>query len=377
MRNRLLFFVLALALCASLLSGCKGRSSGASVPEGDTLTTRARLLTLVDCGNFIVAEVKNPWDTARLLQRYVLLPDTAAVPENIPQGVVVRTPLKNSLVYSGVHAGAIGELGRIDAVKGVADADYFTVAGVREGLADGRITDVGSSMSPDIEKVTELNPDAILASPYQNSSYGVLETLGLPIIECADYMEQTPLGRAEWIKLLGALYGRLPQADSIYNRVSEAYTGLAEKVKSNVVRPKVITERVMNGVWFVPGGQSYMSRLITDAGGLNPWSDTADSGSLQLDFASVFDKAQDADIWLIRNLGSGLTLRELKSSYSLNSKMKAFENGNIYVADTSVSTLFDDFPFHPEKLLREYVLIFQGPDVAGTDTTAYYHKIRP
>lgn len=378
MKFKIFALFLSLSATGFLLGSCGGssRASGDHA-KGDTLTSVSSLLTLVDCGDYVVADVKNPWDSTRLLHRYILLPDSVSVPDALPEGTLVRTPLKNSLVYSGVHAGVIRELGAINAVKGVADAAYFTMAEIGEGLRDGSVTDVGSSMSPDVEKVTVLGPDAILASPYQNSSYGVIESLGIPIIECADYMESTPLGRAEWIRLLGELYGRRAEADSIYRQVVHDYSELASRVSSVTSRPKVITERVMNGVWFVPGGRSYMSRLITDAGGFNPWEDTADAGSLQLDFSSVFDKAYDADIWLIRNYGPGLTLSELKNSYALNSRLKAFEKGDVYVADTSVSTLFDDFPFHPEKLLREYILLFHGPDYAGADTTQYYKRIQP
>ncbi|MDE6174734.1 MAG: ABC transporter substrate-binding protein [Duncaniella sp.] len=377
MKHKFLSLFLSAALSAGFLCGCKGSSASDTGIVGDTLTSEARLLTLVDCGGYLVADVKNPWDSTKLLQRYVLLPDSAGLPENLPDGVLVRVPLKRSLVYSGVHAGAVKELGAIAAVSGVAEGAYFTMPEIREGLDRGSIVDVGSSMSPDVEKVTELNPDAILASPYQNSSYGVVESLGLPIIECADYMEATPLARAEWIRLLGALYGHEAEADSIWRKVSDDYRALASRASEAGSHPKVITERVMNGVWFVPGGRSYMSRLITDAGGVNPWSGTQDSGSVQLDFSSVFDKACDADIWLIRNYGPGLTLSELKSSYELNSRMDAFKSGEVYVADTSTSTLFEDFPFHPEKLLREYILLFLGPDYAGTDTTRYYKRIEP
>lgn len=186
---------LALSAAAAILTSCRGAVSSARAEvSGDTLTAGADLLTLVDCGSYVVADIKNPWDSTRLLQRYVLVPDSAGNPEGLPEGTVVRTPLRNSLVYSGVHAGAIRDLGAIDAVRGVADAGYFTVAEVKAGLKSGAVMDVGSSMSPDIERVTVLGPDAILASPYQNSSYGLIERLGIPIIECADYMESTPPG---------------------------------------------------------------------------------------------------------------------------------------------------------------------------------------
>lgn len=377
MKSGLGYLLLSMLVAASFLVGCRGSSASGDVVAGDTLTSVSELLTLVDCGDYTVVDIKNPWDTTRLLRRYILLPDTIDMPDQLPAGTLVRTPLKNSLVYSGVHAGAISELGRIDGVKGVTDASYFTVPEIKEGLRSGYVTDAGSSMSPNIEVVAAMNPDAILASPYQNSSYGPVESLGIPIIECADYMEPTPLGRAEWIRLLGALYGRSVQADSIFREVVESYSALASKAKAATTHPKVVTERLMNGVWFVPGGRSYMSRLITDAGGVNPWADAPDAGSLQLDFPSVFDKAHDADIWLIRNYGPGLTLAELKSSYALNARMQAFERGEVYVADTSASTLFDDYPFHPEKLLREYILLFLGPDYAGADTTHYYKRIKP
>jgi iron complex transport system substrate-binding protein len=207
---------LALSAAAAILTSCSGAGSSAGAEvSGDTLTAGADLLTLVDCGSYVVADIKNPWDSSRLLQRYVLVPDSAGNLDGLPEGTVVHTPLRNSLVYSGVHAGAIRDLGAIDAVRGVADAGYFTVAEVKAGLKSGAVMDVGSSMSPDIERVTVLGPDAILASPYQNSSYGLIERLGIPIIECADYMESTPLGRAEWIKLIGELYGCRHEADSI------------------------------------------------------------------------------------------------------------------------------------------------------------------
>ncbi len=357
--------------------GC-GRSFGDRDAKvgGDTITEMASLLTIVDYDDYMVADIRNPWDSAALLQRYVLLPDTDSSVMSIPSGTVVRVPLKKSLVYSGVHAGAIAELGRISAIKGVADADYFTVADIRDGLKKGLVADVGSSMSPDVEKVTELDPDAILASPYQNAGYGIVEDLGIPVIECADYMEPTPLGRAEWIKLLGVLYGNLSEAENIFGKVKVRYEALVESVENDRQnRPKVITERVINGVWFVPGGRSYMSRLITDAGGVNPWMDTSDKGSLQLDFSSVLDRACDSDIWLIRNLGP-LSLGELESSYSLNAEIKAFKDGEVYVADTSTCTLFDDFPFHPEKLLKEYIHIFHPELRAEGDTAVYYKRIR-
>lgn len=363
-----------IALICIILCGCSGRyaNSSSALQDGDTLTSHSELLTMVDYGDYMLADVTNPWDTTRLLARYVLVPRECEDLSGLPEGTVLRTPLQSSLVYSGVHGGAICELGAVDAVTAVADGGYFSVRPIVEGLKRGRITDVGNSMSPSVEKIIALMPEAILASPYQNAGYGAIETLGIPVIECADYMESTPLGRAEWIKLLGALYGAADCADSIFQSVSGKYEDLKRSVADAKYRPTVITEQLTDGVWYVPGGRSYMARMLEDAGANYPWSDDRSTGSLQLDFAAVLDRASDSDYWLIRNYGP-LSLSALESNNTLNSKFKAMSNDGVYVCDTSISSLFDEFPFHPEKLLSDYISIFH-PEVNGRHLN-YYRKV--
>ncbi|MDE6528116.1 MAG: ABC transporter substrate-binding protein, partial [Muribaculaceae bacterium] len=226
-----------------------------------------------------------------------------------------------------------------------------------------------------IEAVVALSPDAILLSPFENAGHGVLAQTGIPIIECADYMESTPKGRAEWVKFLGLLYGCGAQADSIYRDVAAAYDTIVSRVaQCDAPRPVVLTEMLTDGYWFVPGGGSYMARLLQDAGAEYPWSNDRSTGSLQLDFSSVYARAADADFWLIRTYGHDLTLDDMRSVYLLNSQFKAFKEGNVYVANTAEVPLFEEFPFHPEKLLEEYARIFH-PDVAG-ESLRYFHRVR-
>lgn len=351
------------AICAIILAatagGCSRAGGNSAAPAGDTLTREARLLRIVDCGDYTTATILNPWDSAAPpLQTLVLIPSDRQAPANLPQGTVITVPLANSIVFSSVHAAAIDELGAIGAVKGVCDAGYFKIPAIVEGLADGSVIDAGSSMSPSVEQILLLGPDAILKSPFQNSSAGGIETTGVPVVECADYMESTPLGRAEWIKLLGELYGKREKAAEIYETVVSGYNEIRDKAASEGKRPKVISETVTDGVWYVPGGNSYMAHLFADAGGDYPWSDDTSAGSLPLDFATVYDRASDADIWLVKTFGKELTLDALRSAYPLNECFKAFSSGGVYACNTAESSLFEDFPFHPEKLLREYYNIF-------------------
>lgn len=373
MRLHIITLILA---SASLLLSC-GTHSDSSAALGDTVTTHARLLLLVDHGkDYTVAKIRNPWDTSRVMATYILVP--RSFPDDsiaqLPVGTVVRTPLESSLVYSGVHGGVIDELSAAGAITAVADGQYFSNPTIRKGIDSGAITDVGNSMSPSMEKIVALKPEAILTSPFQNADHGAIEAINTPIIEMADYMEQTPLGRAEWIKFIGRLYGQTAKADSIFNAVADEYTALANAVSDAKVRPTVLTEQTYQGVWSVPGGDSYMARMLADAAVEYPWSNTRTTGSLQLDPAQVLEKARHADYWLIRYFGP-MTMESLKADQPLNSRFDAFENRRVYVCDTSTSPLFDEFPFHPERLLLDYVAIFHPELSIGTGRLRYFKRL--
>ncbi len=368
--------IIVVGMALSVMSSCRQSQSGGAVVEADDtmaeLMQEAQLLHLVDCGDYIRASVVNPWDTTRLLADYVLV-ERGVGPDSLPHDDVVRVdvPLTHSLVYSSVHAGIIDELGCGNAIAGVADGDYFTREPFAARIRRGEVVNVGSSMSPSVEKIVGLSPDAILVSPFENAGHGAIDQLNIPIIECADYMESTPKGRAEWVKLFGVLFGARTQADSVYDAVKCSYDSIASVVAKTDNRPIVLTEMLTDGYWYVPGGKSYMAALLRDAGGNYPWANDANAGSLQLDFSSVYAKAADADVWLIRSFGHDITLDDLRSVYLLNSQFKAFKDGNVFVANTAEVPLFEDFPFHPERLLLEYAKIFH-PNVM--DGELHYYK---
>ncbi len=369
--------VLLLVLLVPLLRlSCSGKEGQTTVETPDLfpdITRHATLLAMRDLGKgATLVDVTNPWDTSALLASYLLL-SGSTMPDSIPPRdrlMTLSVPLSRTAVFSAIHAGAIDELRENERVAAVADAEYFKGRFARM-IADGTITDLGSSLSPSIEKVTLVKPDAFILYPMQNAGHGAIENVGIPIIEMADYMETTPLGRAEWIRLIGLLYGRQTEADSIFATVESKYNALATTASQLEKKPKVLTEMLTSGYWFVPGGNSYMARLITDAGGDYPWAGDKSTGSLQLDFSAVYARAADADIWLIKTYGSDLTLAGLREVYPLNSQIKAFKGGGIYSADTQKVKLYEEFPFHPELLLEEYSKIFSG----RTDNLRYYKQV--
>ena len=374
MTDRRLRPIILLAVALLLLTSCLRSGSGAGnvLDARDSVITAARLLSMQRTADYTVVTVGDPWKGG-VLHRYVLVPRDAELPADLPEGTVVRTPVSRALVYSSVHTSLLDELDAMDAVKGVVDSQYFIDKKIVDGVASGRIADCGNSMNPTVEKVIDMQPDAILLSPYQDASYGQIAKLDIPIIECADYLEYDPLGRAEWVKFYGELVGKRAEADSLYDAIVAAYNDVKQTAASASTRPTVVTEMVISGVWNVPGGQSYMARILHDAGGNYMWADDKNTGSLALDFNQVLAVAQNADYWFIKwtNINS---LKDLQGAYDLNKEMAAFQNRHVYVCDTDKTRFFDRIPFHPEVLLREFAAILH-PELFPDFQNQMYHHI--
>lgn len=327
--------------------------------------------------NFTTVDIRDPWDTTRLLHRYILVDKNADLPQPLPEGTLVRTPLEHMVVYSSVHGSMLDALGIADRIAGVCESQYIANATLRRRLNEGRIVDVGNSFAPDIEKIIDLSPEAIWVSPFENSGYGRVEKLGIPIIECADYMENSPLGRAEWIRLVGLFTGRESQADSLFDTIEQAYLDLRRCVAEVKNRPTVVTERKTGGTWFVPGGESYMARLLCDAGADYLWSDDRHAGSLALTFESVFDRAGEADFWLFKySAPTDMTRTTLASEYAPYTRFKAFTEGSVYGCNLTHNLFFEEVPLHPDLLLKDFILIFH-PELLPGASFRYYHRLQP
>ena len=357
--KKTLYILTAIAILTAVAGCGKVKTAHSNAPVNDSVITHAELLSIEETAEYTLVKITNPWLENAILHSYVLVPSDSVLPGNLPQGTVIRTPLRRAIVYSSVHTSLMKELGAFDSLKGVTDLQFFSDSAVVAGVERGEIADCGSSMNPSVERVIEAEPDAIMLSPYQDATYGQITKLDIPIVECADYMETTPLGRAEWIKFYGLLLGKEQEADSIFAQVVADYTALKAQGQSLQVKPKVLTETVISNVWDVPGGNSYMAQIIRDGGGNYPWSGDKHTGSLSLDFNQVLATAQDADVWLIKSFAIH-SYDDLLGAYALNREFKAFKERKIYACDTNASHLFEEFPFHPERLLADYIAIFGG-----------------
>lgn len=160
------------------LSACGGKSSTVSgSAQGDSIPLHySSNLSLIDYENYIVAQLRNPWDTTKILHTYVLVDKKQPLPQELPLGTLVRTPLSKAVIYSSVHCSLLKDLGALNSIGGVCDLKYIKLPEIEEGCRNGTITDVGDGMNPNIERIIDLHPDAILLSPFENSGgYGRVE----------------------------------------------------------------------------------------------------------------------------------------------------------------------------------------------------------
>ena len=442
-----LYILLCGATVALLMAACQGgKTAAADAEAGDTLEMKyAKLLTIVKHGDgedasgngegadYQYAEtiVANPWKAGTLLHRYILIPKgeegdktVAMLAKRRSTGArcttdTVRTPVERSAVFIAPHCQLMYELGCQQAIRGVCDLNYINIPDVRKraasagkasagnASAQNSIVDCGSSMAPDIERIIALKPEAILVSPFENSGgYGKLDKLRIPLIEAADYMESSPLGRAEWMKFYGMLFGKDKnisttaagkaseaaagkaseaaagkaseaavgkaseatllascelRADSLFAQIEKEYLDLKAEAGKLPKGLSILTERKTGGVWYVPGGQSTIGILLKDANARYIFSDDKHSGSLPMSPEQILAKGSQVDVWAFKYFGGApLSQAQLLQEYDGYKALAAFNRGNIYQVDTSTVPHFELTSFHPELLLREFIILAHG-----------------
>lgn len=373
MRHTILLLAAATALLFPACSG--GGRAARTVMGGDTLHLKyAENITIVEYDNYTMVTLRNPWDTLRTLHTYILTDRNRPEPDYLPAGTVIPVPVQRGVFFSSVHCSLVDQLGAGSCIKGVCDRSYIKLPSVIEGCRNGSIADLGSGLAPDMEKFIDLAPEAVFPSPFENSGgYGRLEKIGTAIVECADYMETSALGRAEWMRFYGRLVGKAAQADSLFRCVEQEYLALKKLAAEAKHRPTVISELKFGASWFTACGRSTMGRIMADAGADYVFAYLNGSGSVPLSFETVFDRGSDADIWIVKyNQAQDKTYRELAADYPPYAGFKAYRERRIYGCNTGRTAYYEEWPFHPELLLKDLIKVFHPSLLPGYQSRYYF-----
>jgi len=374
-----ILFAAAILLCSCGRGNRQADSQPGNTDASGYTASRFRIDTF---HGFKRLTVIDPWQNSSGNELvYYLLPRNVKLPDTINEASVIRVPVGRIVCMSTTHLAMLSALDVSGIVAGVSGTELVYDSLILEAVASGRIPDVGYEGNLDKELIVSLKPDLLMAYGVGASSAEYLRKLtemGVKVMYNADYLEEHPLARCEWIKVFGLLTGREAKADSLFREVSSAYLSLADEVSTMVKeRPDVLLGAPWEDVWYISPANSYTGRLISDAGGKYLFNDLTEPNSVPYAVEAVFRRATEADLWL--NPGTAESLNEIAVSDHRMTKLPVFTAGRIWnnrnrMTPSGGNDYWESAVVRPDLLLRDIVSIIH-PELLPDYKQLYYRRL--
>jgi iron complex transport system substrate-binding protein len=368
-----------------VLTACTAKTGSKAKSETERNRTYIKYAERFEIKKFAEYEIliiKNPWQGAEnISESYYLLPEGIKIPQGVDSEKVVRVPVKNIICMSTTHLAMISALNEERSVTGISGSDFLYDRKLTGLVEEHKIADVGYEDNLNKELVIRIAPELVMVYGVGSESAGYLNKLrelGIKIMFNADYLETDPLGKAEWIKVFGALYRKEREADSIFTSVSDKYNSLKALIERNIKnRPAVFLGLPFKDTWFISPGNSYISRLISDAGGDYIWKETQSEISMPFGIENVYLKALKADFWL--NTSSVNSLKEITAIDNRLGELPSFKKGNVYNNNNRITAkggndYWESGSINPQIILNDIASILH-PDLFPGYKLYYYRKI--
>lgn len=361
--KKILLIVLLLNFVA-----CKDETKANLKTEQDVVNSNlsyAKGFTITHNKSYSILNIENPWPKAEKTYKYALVQRNMMSKITLNKDEfdgIIPIPIKNIVVTSTTHIPALELLGIEETLIGFPGTDYVSSKKTRKRIDNGNVRELGKNEGINTEVLLELKPDTVIGYGVSNSNK-TLETIkksGIPVIYNGDWVEASPLAKAEWIKFFGVLYNKTKEADSIFKNIEINYLEaklLASEVEN---QPVILCGAMHKDVWYLPSGTSPEAQILKDANVNYLWSETTDKGSLALNFETVFEKAKDADLWLSPSYYSSFeALNKASEHYS---KFKAFKNNRIYtfantIGETGGVLYYELGTARPDLVLKDIIKI--------------------
>lgn len=339
----------------------------------------AKNLEIKHDGSMVWAKVIKPFKGAANSRQYLFVPKGDNLPEDTKGATIIRTPVERLVCTSTTDLPAIEMLGATENLIGFPSTQYISSSKLRQRVADGKIKDLGRDSNINLELLLELDPEIVLTYTVAglSSNYDQIIQSGIPVIIAAAYMEEEPLGRAEWMKFTALLIGKEKEADSIFNRVQKSYEQVLSSVKSISKSPTVFTSTVYKDVWYMPGGDSWAGRYFNAANANYLWKDSPETGSMELSFESVYDQAYEAEFWI--GTDSYSSLSALLKADQRYQNFEAFKTGKVYsynkrTTEAGGNDYFETGISRPDLILKDIVKILH-PNLLPDHELYFYEKL--
>lgn len=323
--------------------------------------------------------IYNPWRTGAILERYYLTGNPEI--KTPDDGKKIITPVKSIVSASSTHYSFLDMLDVTGTLIGICDVKRTYNGKIRSAFEAGQIADLGDPFRINVERCLMLKPELMMFSGYNQYDENVarLRTAGIPVVYNNEWMEQSLLGRAEWIKFIACFYDKDALADSLFNLVETNYSrlrGLAVSAKTR--RPVVLSGDNFRGTWYQPGGKSFTAQLFADAGGEYIYSNDTTRGSLPFSFEQVFHDLKDADVWV--GATNGASLKELLATDQRYSLFKPFQKGLVFSYTNKTTPdggndFWEGAVARPDGLLSDFIKLFH-PELMPDHEWIYLKKLK-
>ncbi len=307
--------------------------------------------------------IKNAWPGSEETFNYAVINRGASISNLENYDAIVESPIKSIVVTSTTHIPSLDMLGVSNTLIGFPNLDYISSEIIRERIEEGYIKELGKNETINTEVLIELDPDLVIGFAVEgaNSTMSTIKKTGIPVLYNADWTENSPLGKAEWIKFFGLLYNKQKEADSIFSMIEENYLKAKEVAQSTEHAPTIISGALYKDVWYMPYGNSWAGEFIKDAHGMYIWGESNGTGSLALNLETVLDQGQQADIWI--GPGQYTSMEQLKEAHPIYTRFNAFSTDQVYSftnkkGSTGGTLYYELGPNRPDIVLKDLIKIF-------------------
>ncbi|AWX43077.1 putative lipoprotein [Flagellimonas maritima] len=349
------------------LSGCAKKKKPIPIEQSGTKTKiyHATGFSVESNANFTVIEVTSPWPGTETTFKYALVPKEKIATITLSRDeydAIVATPVKSMVVTSTTHIPSLEALGELKTIKGFPNTNLISSSATRELIDSGQIMELGTNENINTEVVLELNPGVVVGFGINdtNKAYETLKRSGVPVVYNGEWIEETPLGKSEWIKFFAPFFQKEKIADSIFKNIEESYNNAKLLALRATQKPTVLTGGLYKDVWYISGGKSWMAKFLEDANSNYIWSDTEEQGSIGMSLEAVLEKGQQAEFWLNPSLHT--TYDALEKANSHYKRFKAFSNKKIYSnavnkGATGGLLFYELAPQRPDLVLKDLISI--------------------
>lgn len=325
--------------------------------------------------NITLLEINDP-ENKEAEQFHFALVDKSFKGE-IPNGYTrLNIPIKSAICMTSLQLSNFLKLDIPELVVGITSTRHLHNQKMNQQLKEGKTHKIGIEGNFDNEVIIAINPDVIFISPFKRGGYDAIRNVEIPMIPHLGYKELTPLGQAEWIKVIGLLTGNASLANSTFEAIESRYNNLKSIVDTVKRRPTVFSGEMRGGNWYAVGGRSFLAQLFRDAGGDYFLKENEESGGVTLDYETVYTNAAHADYWRIVNSFEGeYSYNVLKEQDERYTDFDAWKKHGVIYCNMKEVPFYERMPVEPEVVLADFIHVFH-PDVLPNHKPQYYHLLK-